>query len=175
MMSKLSKIKEHAAGIDLGTKDFFVSVDGQNVKSFQTHTAALNDLVSYLIENSITTVAMESTGILWLPLYDLLENAGIEIFLVNAAHARNIPAQKSDPADCRWLQRLHSYGLLLRLTFIGDIRELRTYMRLREDHKEIASSHIQHMQKAMDLMNLKLKNVINQLHGVSGQRIVQPF
>ena len=173
-MSELSKIKKHAAGIDLGTRDFFVSVDGQNVKSFQTHTAALKELVSYLIENSITTVAMESTGILWLPLYDLLESAGIEVFLVNAAHARNIPAQKSDPADCRWLQRLHSYGLL-RASYVpsGDIRELRTYMRLREDHKEIASSHIQHMQKAMDLMNLKLKNVINQLHGVSGQRIVQ--
>jgi transposase len=92
-MSELSKIKKHAAGIDLGTKDFFVSVDGQNVKSFQTHTAALKELVSYLIENSITTVAMESTGILWLPLYDLLENAGIEVFLVNAAHARNIPTQ----------------------------------------------------------------------------------
>ena len=173
-MSKLEKIKRNAAGIDLGSKDFFVSVDGESVESFQTFTKALKDLTNYLIENSITTVAMESTGVLWLPLYDLLEEAGIEVFLVNAAHAKNIPAQKSDPADCRWLQKLHSYGML-RASYVptDEIRKLRSYMRLREDHQDMASSHIQHMQRAMELMNLKLNNVISQLHGVSGQRIIQ--
>lgn len=173
-MPKLKKIKKKAAGIDLGSKDFFVSIDGETVKSFQTFTNALNDLVAYLVENSITTVAMESTGVLWLPLYDLLEAAGIEVFLVNAAHAKNIPAQKSDPADCRWLQRLHSYGLL-RASFVpsDEIRKLRSYMRIREDHQSIAASHILHMQKAMELMNIKLKNVISQIHGVSGLKIVQ--
>lgn len=173
-MSNLEKIKKNAAGIDLGSKEFFVSIDGETVKSFKTHTMALKSLVTYLIENLITTVAMESTGVLWLPLYDMLEEAGIEVFLVNAAHSRNIPAQKSDPADCRWLQKLHSYGML-RASYIptDEIRKLRTYMRLREDHQDIASSHIQHMQKAMELMNLKLNNVISQLHGVSGQRIIQ--
>ena len=98
-MSKLEKIKKNATGIDLGSKEFFVSIDGETVTSFNTDTMALKGLVTYLIENAITTVAMESTGVLWLPLYDMLEEVGIEVFLVNAAHARNIPAQKSDPAE----------------------------------------------------------------------------
>lgn len=145
-MAKLEKVKKNAAGIDLGSKDFFVSVDGETVQSFHTYTKALTNLVSYLNENSICTVAMESTGVLWLPLYDMLEEAGIEVFLVNAAHAKNIPAQKSDPADCRWLQKLHSFGLL-RASYVpsDEIRKLRSYMRLREDHQDMAASHIQHM------------------------------
>lgn len=173
-MSKLEKIKLNAAGIDLGSEDFFVSVDGESVKSFKTFTSSLISLIDYLVSHSIQTVAMESTGVLWLPLYDMLEARGIEVFLVNAAHAKNIPAQKSDPADCRWLQRLHSYGLL-RASFVptDNIRKIRTYVRLREDHQDIASSHIQHMQKAMELMNIKLHNIISQIHGASGQRIVQ--
>jgi len=173
-MAKLEEIKKNAAGIDLGAKLFFVSIDGVTVKSFETHTAGLKSLVSYLKESAITTVAMESTGVLWLPLYDMLEEVGIEVFLVNAAHSKNIPAQKSDPADCRWLQKLHSFGML-RASYVprDDIRKLRTYIRQREDHQDIASMHIQHMQKAMELMNLKLKNVISQLHGVSGQKIIQ--
>lgn len=173
-MSKLEKIKKNAAGIDLGSKSFFVSVDGLIVKSFETHTKGLITLVEYLKENFITTVAMESTGVLWLPLYDMLEDANIEVFLVNAAHAKNIPAQKSDPADCRWLQKLHSYGML-RASYVpsDEIRKLRTYIRQREDHQDMAASHIQHMQRAMELMNIKLKNVISQIHGVSGQKIIR--
>ncbi len=173
-MSKLKEIKQNAAGIDLGSKEFFVSVDGETVKSFETFTASIIELIKYLKDNSIKTVAMESTGILWLPLYDMLEKEGFEVFLVNAAHAKNVPGQKSDPADCRWLQTLHSYGLL-RASFVpeDEIRKLRTYVRLREDHIEMRSAHIQHMQRAMELMNLKLKNVISQLHGASGIRIIE--
>jgi len=173
-MSNLHKIKLNAAGIDLGSREFYVSVDGETVVSFETFTTSLVDLVNYLKENEVKTVAMESTGILWLPLYDLLEKEGFEVFLVNSRHARNVPGQKSDPADCRWLQTLHSYGLL-RASFVpeGEIRKLRTFIRLREDHQEMAVSHIHHMQRAMELMNLKLKNVISQLHGVSGLRIVE--
>lgn len=173
-MPKLEEIRKNAAGIDLGSKEFFVSIDGKTVRSFQTYTTCLIELVNYLLENYIVTVAMESTGVLWLPLYDMLEKAGIEVFLVNAAHAKNIPAQKSDPSDCRWLQKLHKYGLL-RASFVpaDDIRKLRTLVRLREDHLDMAATHIQHMQKAMELMNLKLKNVISQLHGVSGMRIIE--
>jgi transposase len=173
-MSKLTKIKQNAAGIDLGSNEFFVSVDGETVKSFETFTSSIIELINYLKDHGIKTIAMESTGILWLPLYDMLEKEGFEVFLVNAAHAKNVPAQKSDPADCRWLQRLHSYGLL-RASFVpkDDIRKLRMFVRLREDHLEMAASHIQHMQKAMELMNLKLKNVISQLHGVSGRRIIE--
>lgn len=174
IMSKLKEIKQNAAGIDLGSKEFFVSVDGETVKSFETFTASIIELIKYLKDNSIKTVAMESTGILWLPLYDMLEKEGFEVFLVNAAHAKNVPGQKSDPADCRWLQTLHSYGLL-RASFVpeDEIRKLRTYVRLREDHIEMRSAHIQHMQRAMELMNLKLKNVISQLHGASGIRIIE--
>ena len=172
-MSKLRKIKENAAGIDLGSKEFYVSIDGETVKFFETYTSSIIKLVSYLKESGIKTVAMESTGVLWLPLYDLLEKEGFEVYLVNSAHEKNVPAQKSDPSDCRWLQRLHSYGLL-RASFVpkDEIRKLRTFTRMREDHIEMASTHILHMQRAMELMNLKLKNVISQLHGVSGLRIV---
>ena len=174
IMAKLKEIKQNAAGIDLGSKEFFVSVDGETVESFETFTRSIIELIKYLKDNSIETVAMESTGILWLPLYDMLEKEGVEVFLVNASHAKNVPGQKSDPADCRWLQTLHSYGLL-RASFVptDEIRKLRTYVRLREDHIEMRSSHIQHMQRAMELMNLKLKNVISQLHGASGMRIVE--
>lgn len=173
IMSKLKEIKKNAAGIDLGSTDFYVSVDGVTVRSFETFTSSIIELIKYLKEHFIKTVAMESTGVLWIPLYDMLEKEGFEVFLVNAAHAKNIPAQKSDPADCRWLQKLHSYGLL-RASFVPQdaIRRLRTFVRLREDHLDMASSHIQHMQRAMELMNLKLKNVISQLHGVSGLRII---
>ncbi len=173
-MSKLKEIKENAAGIDLGANEFYVSVDGKTVRCFETFTSSIIELIMYLKGYGIETVAMESTGVLWLPLYDMLEKEGFEVFLVNAAHAKNIPAQKSDPADCRWLQKLHRYGLL-RASFVpgDDIRRLRTFVRLREDHLEMASSHIQHMQKAMELMNIKLKNVISQLHGASGLRIVK--
>lgn len=172
-MSKLKEIKENAAGIDLGSNEFYVSVDGETVRSFETFTSSIIELISYLKKHNIETVAMESTGVLWLPLYDMLEKEGFEVFLVNAAHAKNIPAQKSDPADCRWLQKLHRYGLL-RASFVPQdaIRRLRTFVRLREDHLDMASSHIQHMQRAMELMNLKLKNVISQLHGASGLRII---
>lgn len=172
-MSKLMEIKKKAAGIDLGSNEFYVSVDGETVRSFETFTSSIIELIKYLKEHLIKTVAMESTGVLWLPLFDMLEKEGFEVFLVNAAHAKNIPAQKSDPADCRWLQKLHRYGLL-RASFVpkGNIRRLRTFVRLREDHLSMASSHIQHMQRAMELMNLKLKNVISQLHGVSGLRII---
>jgi len=174
IMSKLTKIKKNAAGIDLGSNEFFVSVDGETIESFETFTTSTIELINYLKDHSIETVAMESTGILWLPLYDMLEKEGFEVFLVNASHAKNVPGQKSDPADCRWLQTLHSYGLL-RASFVpkDEIRKLRTFVRLREDHIEMGTAHVQHMQKAMELMNLKLKNVISQLHGASGIRIVE--
>lgn len=173
-MSKLQIINQKAAGIDIGSEKFFVSVDGQQVESFDTFTSSISLLIAYLSAHKIETVAIEATGVLWLPLYDALEKSGFEVYLVNGAHARNIPAQKSDPADCRWLQRLHSYGLF-RASFVpkGGIRKLRTYMRFREDCLEVSSSHILHMQRAMELMNVKLKNVISQIHGTSGIKIIE--
>lgn len=173
-MTEFGKLNPKAGGIDLGTEQTFVSIDGETVKSFGTFTTDINALKAYLLENEIPTVMMEATGVLWVPLYDALESAGIKVCLVNAAHSKNVPAQKSDPADCRWLYKLHVYGLV-RASFIpGDsIRELRSYMRLREDHKGLAASHIQHIQKAFELMNIKLHNVISDTMGVSGIKIIE--
>jgi transposase len=173
-MSNFEKINPHAAGIDLGSEQIFVSVDGETVCSFGTFTPDVQELKQYLLESKVDTVMMEATGVLWVPVYDVLESAGIQVCLVNAAHAKNIPAQKSDPADCRWLYKLHVHGLV-RASFIPEdaIRELRSYVRLREDNKDIAASHIQHIQKAFELMNIKLHNVISDTMSASGISIIE--
>lgn len=175
-MSKegMSIIHPHAAGIDIGSEKNHVSVDGVNVKVFPTFTESLVELVQYLQKESIKTVAMEATGVLWVPLYDMIESAGIEVYLVNGSHVSNIPAQKSDFKDSRWLQKVHSCGLV-RASFIpkDEIRELRTYMRQRENHIDSSSQNILRMQKAFELMNVKLHNVISELQGKSGIRIIE--
>jgi len=173
-MTEFGKLNPKAGGIDLGTEQIFISIDGETVKSFGSFTPDIDAIKVYLLENEIPTVIMEATGVLWVPLYDALESAGIKVCLVNASHAKNVPAQKSDPADCRWLYKLHVYGLV-RASFIPReaIRELRSYIRLREDHKGIAASHIQHIQKAFELINIKLRNVISDTMGVSGINIIE--
>lgn len=173
-MAKITKIRENAAGIDIGTEQFFVSTDGQSIEVFNTFTSSIDLLIIYLKEHFIKTVAIEATGVLWVPLYDKLVENGFEVYLVNGAHARNVPGQKSDPYDCRWLQQLHSFGLL-RASFIPeeDIRLLRNCVRLRDDHVKSASGYILQMQKAFELMNIKLHEVIDQLNGVSGMRIIK--
>jgi transposase len=170
----LPEIHAHAAGIDIGTKNFHVSVDGVTVKVFETYTESIVELVQYLISEQIKTVAMEATGVLWIPLYDSIESSGIEVFLVNGGHVSNLPAQKSDFKDCRWLQKVHSYGLV-RASFIpkDEIRELRTYVRQRESLIESSSQNIQRMQKAFELMNIKLHNVISDIKGKSGMLIIE--
>src|SRR5690606_29456955 len=118
--------------------------------------------------------AMEATGVYWFSFYELLEEAGIEVYLVNGRQAKNIPGRKSDVADCQWLQQLHSFGLLKRCFIPDDItRQLRTYIRLRRDHISLSSQHVLHMQKAFNLMNIKLHNVISDIKGVSGMRIIK--
>lgn len=167
-------IHPHAAGIDIGADKFFVSIEGQQVASFETFTDALQQGLDHLLLHGVKTVAMEATGIYWWPLYELIEAAGIEIFLVNGAHVKNVPGRKSDVLDCQWLQQLHSAGLL-RSSFIPDasIRQLRTYLRLRDDHIELGAMHIQHMQKAFEAMNIKVHRVISQIQGASGMRIIE--
>jgi len=117
---------------------------------------------------------MEATGVYWFALYDLIEQAGINVCLVNGREVNNVPGRKSDVEDCQWIQQLHSFGLL-RPCFIPDdiTRQLRTYSRLRQDHHSLSTQHIQHMQKAFDSMNIKLHNVISQITGVSGMRILK--
>ena len=167
-------IHPRAAGIDIGADSIFIAVEDQPVVSFETFTDALHQARDYLLAQHIETVAMEATGIYWLPLYEMLEAASIEVFLVNGAHVKNVPGRKSDVLDCQWIQQLHSCGLL-RKSFIPEatIRQLRTYLRLRDDHIELGAMHIQHMHKALELMNLKLHRVISQIQGKSGLRIVE--
>jgi transposase len=174
MDSSLTTVHPNAAGIDIGSGSAFVSIEGQQVKSFSTFTADNHLLITYLKEHQIQTVAMEATGIYWYSLYEMLESAGIEVWLVNGAHAKNVPGRKSDVQDCQWLRQLHSWGLLRR-SFIPEelTRKLRTYIRLREDHLEMGASHIQHIQKALTSMNIRLHQVISQITGVSGMKVVK--
>lgn len=172
--SKISKINPRSAGIDIGSEKIFIGIEDKPVRSFSTFTGDYLKAIEYLKENQITTVAMEATGVYWIALYDLIEQASIEVYLVDGRQTRNVPGRKSDVADCQWIQQLHSYGLLRRCFIPDDItRKLRTYTRLREDHLSLATQHIQHMQKALNLMNVKLHNVISEIHGVSGMRIVK--
>lgn len=173
-MGKLEKIRPNAAGIDIGSERIFISIEDQEVRSFKTFTSFLEQAVEYLQLHGITSVAMEATGVYWVVLYDLLEQAGMEVFLVNPIETKNVPGRKTDVQDCQWIQQLHSYGLL-RKSFIPDqvIRELRVYVRLREDHISIASAHVQHMQKALVQMNIRLHEVISQIQGSAGLKIVE--
>jgi transposase len=172
-MSSLQKINPNCAGIDIGSESIFIGIEEQEVASFGTFTDDYIKTIAYLKKYKITSVVMEATGVYWITLFDMIEAAGIKVTLVNGKQVKYLPGRKSDVADCQWLQQLHSFGLL-RPCFIPDdlTRQLRTYTRLRNDHLSMASSHIQHMHKALTLMNIKLQNVISQLHGVSGMRIV---
>jgi transposase len=174
MEKKLTIIHPNAAGIDIGAEEVFVAIDGHQVQSYKTFTRNFQELVSNLLKHQVATVAMEATGVYWFALYEMLEGVGIEVFLVNGAHTRNVPGRKSDVKDCQWLMQLHTYGLL-RKSFIPDesIRQLRTYVRLRDDHISMGNSHILHMQKALTSMNIRLHQVISRIVGVSGMRILR--
>jgi transposase len=170
----LPTLNAHAGGIDAGSTKFFVATPDGVVTSFESHTADLYRMRDHLKAHAVTTVAIEATGVYWLCLYDILEEAGIEVCVVNGAHVKNLPGRKSDVQDCQWLQQLHAHGLL-RAGFVptGAIRALRSYMRLREDHIRAAAMHVQLMQKALDQLNVKLHTVISQIHGASGLAIIR--
>ena len=140
MKQKLEVIHPYAAGIDIGSKEFYVDAGEETIRIFPTFTFDCNALKDYLLSQKISTVAMESTGVYWTVLYSILEEAGIEVYLVNGRDVKNLPGRKSDVKDCQWLRQLHSYGLL-RKSFIpkGDIRIVRSYLRLRQDHKRLSS------------------------------------
>ena len=179
---RLPKHLEHlnacAAGIDIGSKSHFVSVpegvDPEPVREFSTFTDDLERLADWLISCGVSTVAMESTGIYWIPVFEILESRGIEVKLVNARHVKNVPGRKSDVLDCQWLQQLHTYGLLRGAFRPADqVVALRAYVRQRATLIKISGSHIQHMQKAMHQMNLQLHNVVTDITGVTGMRIIK--
>ena len=162
------------AAIDLGATKIFAAIATAPVKSFGTFTAELRALCAWLQEHQVHCVAMEATGVYWIPVHDLLQAAGFKTTLFHGAHARNLPGRKSDVSDCQWHAMLHSHGLL-RPCFIPaePIRKLRSFYRLREDHLSMAGAHLAHMQRALDLMNVRLHHVLSQLHGVSGLRVLE--
>lgn len=171
-------IRPDVAGIDIGSRSHWVAVpadrDEDPVREFSSFTGGLNELVAWLKSCRVKSVAMESTGVYWIPLYELLEQQGFEVLLVNAAHVRNVPGRKSDVLDCQWIQRLHSVGLLR-----GSVRpaaqyiELRAYVRQRDRLVQEAARCVQHMQKALMEMNVQVHHVVSDLAGVTGMRIVR--
>jgi transposase len=173
-MRSLEKIIENCAGIDIGSEKVFVSIENEDVRSFRTFTKTYKDLGFYLREHGIVYVAMEATGVYWITLYDILEEMGFDVYLVNPADSKNLPGRKTDVQDCQWIQQLFSYGLL-RKSFVPEdiIRKLRVYTRMREDKIQMASSHILHMQKALVQMNIRLPEVLSQIHGTSGMSMIE--
>lgn len=172
--NNLSVVNNNTAGIDIGSRKIFIDIADKPVVSFGTFTDDFVTAVNYLKENNITSVAMEATGVYWIPLYDILDQSGFDVVLVKADQAKNIPGRKTDVADCQWIQQLHSYGLL-RSSFIPPqhIRTLRTFVRQRRTNLQLASDHIRRAHKALELMNIKLQNVIIQINGKSGLAVLQ--
>ncbi len=170
----LPVLNGHAAGIDVGSESLHVSVAGGLPQVFGTTTGQLEALRDYLREQGVTSVAMEATGVYWLCVYEVLEHAGLEVVVVNGRHVKNLPGRKTDIQDCQWIATLHAHGLL-RPGFVPPehIRRLQDYLRLRTDHIQMAGSHEQHQQKALERMNLKIHDVISDLTGMSGQKLVR--
>ena len=170
-------VHPHAAGIDVGATEIYVAAppvgEEQAVRCYKTFTEDLHRLADWMEECGVDTVAMESTGVYWMPLFQVLEAREIEVCLVNARHVKNVSGRKSDVQDCQWLQHLHAVGLLT-ASFRPEqeIRALRTVLRHRAEVVQAASGHIQHMQKSLDQMNLQLHHVISELAGMTGLAIV---
>jgi transposase len=166
------------AGIDIGSDEIYVAIPAdrtsESVRVFPTFTADLHQMRDWLLQHRITSVAMESTGVYWIPVYDVLEKAGITVCLVNARHVKNVPGKKTDVLDCQWLQQLHSYGLLTSsFRPSEDIRQLRTISRHKDMLVKCRASHIQHMQKALHEMNIQIDNVLRDITGVTGMAILR--
>jgi len=175
--SLLERIQPDAAGVDCGERSHFVAVpverDPEPVREFPTFTAELIRLADWLAQCRVKTVAMESTGVYWIPLYEILEERGFEVVLVNARDVHNVPGRKSDVQDCVWLRELHSVGLL-RASFrpSADMVPLRSYLRQRETLVEEASARVLRMQKALTQMNLMLHVVVTDITGATGLAII---
>lgn len=168
----------HAAGIDVGAREIYVAVppgsDPRPLRTFDTFTQELLALRDWLQKCGVTSVAMESTGVYWLPLFQILEAAGLEVYLVNARHCKNLPGRKTDVQDCQWLQYLHSVGLL-RASFrpADEVCAVRSLLRHRESLLEGAGRCVQHLHKALTQMNIQLQHIISDLTGVTGLAILE--
>ncbi len=177
-MSTLEIQNPNAAGIDIGSREHWVAVrpdqNEQPVRCFQSFTYDLNELADWLINCNVTTVAMESTGVYWIPLFQILDARGFEVLLVNAHKVKNVSGRKDDESDCEWIRKLHSYGLL-QGSFQPEenIRALRIYLRDRDTLVSCSASHVQRMQKSLTQMNLQLHHVISDITGVTGMNIIR--
>ncbi|PYV51204.1 MAG: IS110 family transposase [Acidobacteria bacterium] len=174
----LEVVHPDAAGVDIGNESHYVAVpptrDTQPVRRFGCTTAELKAMAEWLKQCGIRTVAMQSTGVYWIAVYDILEAADLEVYLVNARETKNLPGRKSDVQESQWLMKLHTYGLL-RNSFRPpqEIRTMRTYWRQRNDLVRAAGRHIQRIQKALMQMNIQLTNVLSDVSGMTGQAIIQ--
>jgi len=174
VMKALPVLDPRAAAIDVGSETLHVSIAGDTPEVFGTFTGELERLRDWFREQGVRSVAMEATGVYWLYVYEVLEAAGLEGGVVSGRHVRNVPGRKTDMADCQWLATLHAHGLL-RGSFVppAHIRQLQDYQRLRADHLIGAASQVQKMQQALERMNIKLHDVISDLVGVSGLKVVR--
>src|SRR5712664_3069835 len=174
----LHSLNPNAAGVDIGATEIYIAVpadrDPQPIRHFSTFTEDLHAAADWLKSCNIETVAMESTGVYWIPFFQILEARGLQVFLVNAHHVKNVPGRKSDVSDCQWLQYLHSVGLL-RGSFRPEqeVCTVRSILRHRDGLVQMASSHVQHLQKALDQMNLQLHHVISDITGMTGLAIIE--
>ena len=177
-LDSLKQINLNAAGLDIGAEEIWVCVpeerDRESVRAFGTFTPDLHAIADWLEQCGVTTVAMESTGVYWIPVYEILEERGFEVYLVNAQHIKNVPGKKTDVLDCQWIQQLHTYGLL-RGSFRPpeEMCALRGYVRHRGNLIRYRSAHIQHMQKALHQMNVQLTQVLSDITGVTGMKIMR--
>jgi transposase len=173
-LEALPVLNPHAAGIDVGSDKLFVSVAGGVPRVFGGCTADLRQVRDWLQAEKVTTVAMEATGVYWLCLYAILEEAGLEVVVVNGAHVKQVPGRKSDMSDSQWLATLHAHGLLPR-SFVpeGPTRQVRDVMRVREDLVSMAAAHVQHMHKALERLGLKIHTLLSDVTGFSGQQLVR--
>jgi transposase len=166
-----------AAGIDIGAREIFVAVPGDrdehSVRKCETFTGDLHQMAEWLVACGITTAAMESTGVYWIPVYDVLEQHGIKPCLVNPRNMKNVPGKRTDFHECQWIQHLHSLGLLhAAFRPDGEVCAVRSLMRHRNDMVMMASEHIQHMQKALTQMNVQFQHVISDLTGLTGLAVL---
>ena len=173
-MSELPVLDPRAAFVDVGSEQMYVSIAGGTPEVFGSVTGELHRLRDWLLAHEARSVAMEATGVYWLPLYGVLEAAGLEVLMVNGRQTRNLPGRKTDMKDCQWGATLHAHGLL-RAGFVppAHIRRLQDYLRLRAEHIGSGASHVQHMQKALERMNVKLHDVISSLTGTSGLAVMR--
>jgi transposase len=174
----LEVVHPNAAGIDIGNESHYVAVppdrDAQPVRQFACFTEALQQMAAWLKGCGINTVAMQSTGVYWLPVYEILTEEGLQVFLVNARHTKNLPGRKTDVQECQWLLQLHTFGLLNNsFRPPEEICVLRAYWRQRAEHVLSASACIQRMQKVLTEMNVQLANVISDISGLTGLTIIQ--